>query len=324
MSSKLQQEYERRYASEMKFFTGRPGIVRAVCQLYAERLAGARVVDCGCGAGRSSFAFARLARCVEAFDYSAQSIEVCRALGEVQEPLELSFSVHDAMTFTPSQEADLVFMLDILEHVAEPTDLLARAASWLREGGSVVVSCPSFLNSRGVAWMILQECFDLCMSPTDVRQIFPSDMASWSQEAGFRSCELVAGACYGWGWTADAVKDMARRVRLALHDKRRDDPAWKDVALHEARLDAYLDKAARDFGPLLEEIQRAHGILTDPLVPHIRPDADCEFDPETVRRYLSDDLNVWHDGTTIEDDFFIVTREPWSRLGAMAIYELRV
>jgi len=118
------------------------------------------------------------------------------------------------------------------------------------------------------------------------------------------------------------MKDMARRIRLAVRDKRQSDSAWTGVDLGEDRLDAYLATTAREFGPLIETIRAEHGVPTEALRPVLRADANSEFDPDTVRLYLSDELNVWHDGTTIEDDFFMVTREPWSRMGAVVVYEL--
>jgi SAM-dependent methyltransferase len=125
-----------------------PGVVERLQRgLYAsraravERLAGApgRVLDVGCGRGLLLDAFRRRG-------WEVQGTELDeRSAAHAREVLGIPVRVggDDAWPW-PAGHFDAVAMWHVLEHFADPTAALARAARLLRPGGVLLVSVPNF------------------------------------------------------------------------------------------------------------------------------------------------------------------------------------
>ena len=111
---------------------------------------GARVLDVACGAGLVSFPLAEAGYAVEGVDLSVGSIEAAQA--RVPPGLGLSFRVGDAYALDAAEGSfDAVLLLDMLEHVERPADVLAEAARVVRPGGAVVFHT---FNQTPLAWLL--------------------------------------------------------------------------------------------------------------------------------------------------------------------------
>jgi len=104
-----------------------------------------RILDVGGGTGEISGAFVRSGGAASAFvvDPDPASIEAARAGG-------LDGFAGTFEDFETEERFDLVLMLNLIEHVADPRAVLAKAAGLLAPGGLIWLQTPNFrsLDSR--------------------------------------------------------------------------------------------------------------------------------------------------------------------------------
>ena len=129
-------------------------------------------LDAGCGAGDVSVHVARRGWYGTAVDLSATAVERARAAlaatGRVK--------VERLSLFDVDGEFRTVFLMDVIEHIADDTGVLAKVASLLLPGGHVVISVPS--NPREWRW---DDDFY-----GHVRRYTSMEMAARLQQAGLR------------------------------------------------------------------------------------------------------------------------------------------
>ena len=99
----------------------------------------ARLVEGGVGGGANLVAFRDLGYRVSGFDVIPESVAHCHELGlddvrthDLQQPWQI--------TDGPAQ---VVVLLDVLEHIPDPIAALRSAAATLDEGGGIVVTVPA-------------------------------------------------------------------------------------------------------------------------------------------------------------------------------------
>ena len=178
--------------------------------------AGLSVLEIGCGIGDTATAIANLgASSVLACDYSMSAIETANQKHNIE---NLTFFV-SAIEDTKG-EYDCIVMQEVIEHVDNPLATIEFLSKHLNPGGHLLLTCPSFLNSRGYVWMTLQTLFDVPMSLTDKHFISPYDMIEFAQCLGlslkwntFRQNQAV-----GEGM----VFDLRKRLTNALEDAKMD------------------------------------------------------------------------------------------------------
>jgi len=245
--------YQERYRGEMKFKTSPKGLHSAIVAEIAKDLPGRTVLDIGCGAGRLSIYCASHGANVTGIDFSDAAIELANLItnGLTFEMPNLKFRVDQFERV--EGRYDVVLITEVFEHIEQqPVETLKRLRELVAPGGKVVVSCPGFVNFRGVIWMTLQNLFGFLMSPSDVHFVFPWQMLSWCMEAGLQ-IEKEVGLFYDWGWGDWAASDMKQRIRFALRDQRKSDPSWEQVSVNLEKMDGYLDSQAAFFEQLLRQ-----------------------------------------------------------------------
>lgn len=141
---------------------------------------GARLLDVACGAGLVSFPLAEAGYVVEGVDLAEGAI--AEALARTPAELPVSFRVGDAYALDAEDASfDAVLLLDMLEHVERPADVLAEAARVVRPGGAVVFHT---FNRTPLAWLLAIHGFkvvtpggpphihvyDLFIPPRDLRR----------------------------------------------------------------------------------------------------------------------------------------------------------
>ncbi len=112
-------------------------LLQRLAPLFAELGHPARILDVGCGAGLFFDALERFGR-VEGIESDPIALE--RA-GRWRGRIHLG-ELND--TFRPMESYDVILMLDVLEHLDYPEQLLRYAKALLKPGGRVVITVPAF------------------------------------------------------------------------------------------------------------------------------------------------------------------------------------
>lgn len=104
-------------------------------------LAGARVADVGCGGGLLSEALARAGADVVAIDLGKAVIDVAR-LHLLESDLEIDYRVQSSAQLAAEEAGsfDVVCCMELIEHVPDPSALLADLAGMLKPGGKLFLS----------------------------------------------------------------------------------------------------------------------------------------------------------------------------------------
>jgi 2-polyprenyl-6-hydroxyphenyl methylase/3-demethylubiquinone-9 3-methyltransferase len=101
---------------------------------------GGRVADIGCAQGNIAIAVAESGYAVDAYDLNQSFLSYAMKKAEYGR-----VSWHHCDIFSESTEAkfDGIILGEIVEHVAHPDELLARATSFARLGGILIVTTPN-------------------------------------------------------------------------------------------------------------------------------------------------------------------------------------
>ncbi len=167
-------------------------------RFVAERcaLAGARVLDVGCGGGLLAESLAREGARVAAIDLAPGMIEVARMHASAH-GLSIDYRVAAAEDLAESAPAsfDVLTCMEMLEHVPRPQKMLATLAALVRPGGSVFISTLN-RNPKSFLVAILGAEYLLSLVPRGTHEyerfIRPSELAGWARSAGL-SARALAG-----------------------------------------------------------------------------------------------------------------------------------
>lgn len=159
------------------------------------RLAGARVVDVGCGGGVLSEALARAGAEVTGIDLAPDALAAAREhaaeSGAAIDYREISAA--DLAAESPGRYA-VVTCMELLEHVPAPAQLLEACSAQLEDGGDLFIATLNRTPQAYAAAIVGAE-YLLKLLPRgthDYRSfIRPSELARWLRAAGF---ELVRTA----------------------------------------------------------------------------------------------------------------------------------
>jgi 2-polyprenyl-3-methyl-5-hydroxy-6-metoxy-1,4-benzoquinol methylase len=114
----------------------------------AERLAGARVLDFGCGSGEGTAAMARSAASILGVDVAPDAIAHAR---ERNGGANIAYETIDGAVPAPDDSFDAVCSFQVLEHVEDPDAYLAEARRLLRPGGQLLLATPD-RRTRLLRW----------------------------------------------------------------------------------------------------------------------------------------------------------------------------
>ena len=173
-------------------------------------LAGARVLDVGCGAGLLSEALAREGAQVSALDLAPALIDVAK-LHLLESGLRVDYrlqSVESVAAELPGH-FDAVTCMEMLEHVPDPQAVLSACAALLKPGGRLFVST---LNRTPAAFALAivgaEYIANLLPKGTHDYKSFirPAELARWLRTAGLE-LEDVSGLLYdplrGRAWVGE-------------------------------------------------------------------------------------------------------------------------
>ena len=173
---------------------------------HGRPLAGARVLDLGCGAGLLSEALAMRGADVVALDLSPDLLRVAR-LHALESGARVDYRLQSAEALAAEAPGtfDAVACMEMLEHVPDPASVVGACATLLRPGGRLFLST---LNRTPAAFAlaIVGAEYVARLLPRGTHRysdfIRPSELAGWLRAAGL-ALEDVSGLQYA-PWTGGA------------------------------------------------------------------------------------------------------------------------
>ena len=167
----------------------------------AERvdLAGAKVLDVGCGGGLLSEALVVAGARVTAIDLAPELIEVAK-LHQLEAGLDIDYRLQPVETLAEELPAafDAVTCMEMLEHVPDPGSIVKACARLLKPGGRLFLST---LNRTPAAFAlaIVGAEYVARVLPKGTHQyrdfIKPSELGAWLRAAGLQLKD-VSGLMY--------------------------------------------------------------------------------------------------------------------------------
>jgi len=102
------------------------------------------VLEVGCGNGTNLFELAKRFRvCAEGYDLDADQIRRAREISRREFQNQIQFHVADARLLAPGKAYDAILFVDFLEHVPNPTQIVAAMDRCLKPTGVMVISVPT-------------------------------------------------------------------------------------------------------------------------------------------------------------------------------------
>ena len=150
-------------------------------------LAEKRVLDIGCGGGILAEALAHHGATVTAIDKAEASLSVAK-LHLLESQLDISYLDSTAEEFAETQPAqfDVVTCLEMLEHVPDPSSVVAACERLVKPGGLVFFSTIN-RNPKSYLFAIIGAEYLLNLLPRGTHDyaklIKPSELATWSRQA---------------------------------------------------------------------------------------------------------------------------------------------
>jgi 2-polyprenyl-6-hydroxyphenyl methylase/3-demethylubiquinone-9 3-methyltransferase len=162
-------------------------------------LAGARVLDVGCGGGLLAESLARAQARVTAIDLAPTMVETAR-LHALDSGLEIDYRVDSAEMLLASHAGkfDVLTCMEMLEHVPDPAATMSVLARLVRPGGDVFVSTIN-RNLKSFALAIVGAEYLTGLVPRGTheydRLLKPSEIARFGRAAGLDVVD-IAGLRY--------------------------------------------------------------------------------------------------------------------------------
>lgn len=165
---------------------------------YVQRfgvLASARVLDVGCGGGLLSEALAARGADVVGIDVAAEALEVAR-LHQLETGVPVSYRclTPEQMAAEHPREFDLVVCMEMIEHVPDPSAVVAATAELIKPEGTVIFSTLN-RNPKSYALAVVAAEYLLEIVPRGThdyrRFVRPAELARWCRQAGLATVDLT-------------------------------------------------------------------------------------------------------------------------------------
>jgi 2-polyprenyl-6-hydroxyphenyl methylase/3-demethylubiquinone-9 3-methyltransferase len=156
---------------------------------YAD-LDGRKVLDIGCGGGILTEAMAAAGATVTGLDMAEKPLAVAR-LHQIESALDVDYQQGTAeeLAHKEAGQYDVVTCLEMLEHVPEPSQVIASACQLVRPGGDVFFSTIN-RTPKSFMFAIVGAEYVLKMLPAGTHEyqkfIRPSELESWARDAGLQ------------------------------------------------------------------------------------------------------------------------------------------
>lgn len=156
-------------------------------------LAEKKVIDVGCGGGILSEAMAYRGAHVTGIDMAESSIKVAQQHAESNNlTIDYQQSTAEAWAASHHEQYDVVTCLEMLEHVPDPSAIVAACAALCKPGGQLIFSTIN-RNPKSYLFAVLGAEYVLNLIPQGTHDyskfIRPSELAQWIRQAALTTIE---------------------------------------------------------------------------------------------------------------------------------------
>ncbi len=188
-------------------------------------LAGARVLDVGCGGGLLAEAMAAGGAQVTGIDMAEGPLAVARLhLAESGHEVEYARATAEDFASEHAGRYDTVTCLEMLEHVPDPAAVVRACATLVRPGGNLFFSTIN-RNPKAFLFAIVGAEYLLRLLPAGTHEyekfIRPSELDAWGRAAGLELADSI-GLHYN-PLTREYRLDRGLDVNYLMHFRRPDD-----------------------------------------------------------------------------------------------------
>ena len=175
------------------------------------------VIDIGCGTGETALGIARLgAKSVTGIDYSKNAIKKANSRHQ-EKNLKFEVKSFQDVAIKNLNYYDVVISCGTLEHMDNPAGSLKSMLEILNNNGTLILTCPYFINLRGIVWMTLALSLNIPMSLTDKHFISPFDIRDWLKDSDFQLSETLYFD-FERANSNSMIIDMEKRLNNAFKD----------------------------------------------------------------------------------------------------------
>jgi 2-polyprenyl-3-methyl-5-hydroxy-6-metoxy-1,4-benzoquinol methylase len=172
-----------------------------------------KVLDFGCGTGKTSFLLACSGAKVHGLDYSDEAIKLARKRFQHE---RLSFQEGNLRKINGYY--DIIISLGTLEHMDDPSYALKIFKEHLFSNGKIIITCPNCTNTRGFILMTLYYLFNLKITLTDIHYFTPQLIDKIAQGIGLK-IEKWWTINYSLGNNQKMIEDLKKRLPKILKKK---------------------------------------------------------------------------------------------------------
>jgi 2-polyprenyl-6-hydroxyphenyl methylase / 3-demethylubiquinone-9 3-methyltransferase len=154
-----------------------------------QRVAGKRVLDVGCGGGILSDAMARRGADVLGIDLSSKALKVAQlhAMEAATPSVDYREVAVEALAQEGPAQFDMITCMEMLEHVPDPSSIVAACATLVKPGGWLFFSTLN-RNAKSFLFAIVGAEHVLKLLPKGTHEyakfIRPSELAQWCRSSG--------------------------------------------------------------------------------------------------------------------------------------------
>ena len=174
------------------------------------------VVDVGCGSGNLTLHSAEKCKLAIGLDPSESAVRFCNSINSNVHSIFIP-ATGDALPF-PDESVDVVFFVEVIEHLDEPMKIISEIWRVLKKGGRVFVTTPNYAFPSfwpPMEWLADQSRMVAKMGGGEqhVQKFSPSTLAGVFQKAGFESLRL--GTFYQFSPFASLLSEQWAETLLA-------------------------------------------------------------------------------------------------------------
>lgn len=175
---------------------------------------GKRVLDVGCGTGLFAYEAAKRGASVFGVDYSREGIRVAKATHQHR---NLEYRCENIFKSKALREKfDVIVSLGTLEHMDKPFEAVQKFKTLLKPHGSLILTCPNWVNPRGLILMTLEKLFDAPITLADIHYFSPATFEMWAKKLKMKLSWRTFDISRAVG--ENLIKDFRKRIPNVLRD----------------------------------------------------------------------------------------------------------